>query len=588
MPRTKSTKSTTKTAFKKAATKKVTAKKTPVKKSPVEKEKISSVRKVEKVKTTKTASTVAKKKKSSSSKLTASAKEIAKTLDKNMEPHALNDDVTEKVRELIHLSREQGYLTYKNIDQSLPEIANQLEELQNVISIFNNLEIKLLDSNEVDKFKKKKEESEEESARSNQSDMLDDPVRMYLKQMGQVPLLSREEEVDISKRIETAESSALKIIYSVSLTANFQLNICKKLIAREERFDRVVLDKKIDSRESYFKNLAKQVIALEDAIRKINNAWISIENAANETQRKRSTTRFKNYEALLAPIFKKCCLKLKVFEDFLNPLLTIKLDVSGQIPVETERVYIERYIFDSQDLDTVDQFDELYKGSSELTKEGLESDIAENSLKYHLDSSVIEMPIRTVQYSGKFDVTKISNEQRSQIVDGITRTKTIKLFTLNKLTYSDSSKSLKETEVLKINESLIVNSGEYRTRYVIKSIDSSTSQVELELIEGYEAIKIGSQSLSVYRDIDNDLDVEINVGFDERQVIFIKPIDPISNITSDEYSPGIAFYSNELKIAGGVNQTLSEYYKTEVSDFGQFIKALSVDSPSDCPYETST
>ena len=167
MPRTKSTKPTTKPAVKKAATKKVTAKKTPVKKSPVEKEKKSSVQKVEKVKTTKTATTEAKKKKGSSSKLTVSPKEIAKKLDKNIEPHALNDDVTEKVRELIHLSREQGYLTYKNIDQSLPEIANQPEELQNVISIFNNLEIKLLDSNEVDKFKKKKEESEEESARSN-------------------------------------------------------------------------------------------------------------------------------------------------------------------------------------------------------------------------------------------------------------------------------------------------------------------------------------------------------------------------------------------------------------------------------------
>ena len=155
--------------------------------------------------------------------------------------------------------------------------------------------------------------------------MLDDPVRMYLKQMGQVPLLSREEEVDISKRIETAESSALKIIYSVSLTANFQLNICKKLIAREERFDRVVLDKKIDSRESYFKNLAKQVIALEDAIRKINNAWISIENATNETQRKRSTTRFKNYEALLAPIFKKCCLKLNSIESPTFIILCFKI-----------------------------------------------------------------------------------------------------------------------------------------------------------------------------------------------------------------------------------------------------------------------
>ena len=114
-------------------------------------------------------------------------KELAKTVDKSIEPHALNDDVTEKVRELIHLSREQGYLTFKDIDNSLPEIANQPEELQSVISIFNNLEIKLLDSKEVDKFKKNKEENEEETARSNQSDMLDDPVRMYLKQMGQVP-----------------------------------------------------------------------------------------------------------------------------------------------------------------------------------------------------------------------------------------------------------------------------------------------------------------------------------------------------------------------------------------------------------------
>ena len=155
-----------------------------------------------------------------------STKELAKTVDKSIQPHALNDDDTEKVRALIHLSREQGYLTFKDIDNSLPEIANQPEELQNVISIFNNLEIKLLDSKEVDKFKKKKEEKRRGNSRSNQSDMLDDPVRMYLKQMGQVPLLTREEEVDISKRIEAAESAKLKIIYSVSLTSEFQLGIC--------------------------------------------------------------------------------------------------------------------------------------------------------------------------------------------------------------------------------------------------------------------------------------------------------------------------------------------------------------------------
>ena len=248
----------------------------------------------------------------------SSSKIAAKKVSKHVEPHALDDEVTEKVRQLIHLSREQGFLTYRDVDKALPKIADQPEELQNVISIFNNLEIKLMDSKEVEKFKKKKEETEEESAKSNQSDMLDDPVRMYLKQMGKVPLLSREEEVDISKRIESAETAALKIIYSVSLTNDFQLEICKKLLEREERFDRVVLDKKIDSREAYFRSLNKQVIALEDLDAKIKKAWISYENASNATQQKRSLTRFKNHEGELAPIFKKCCLKLKVFEDFLQ------------------------------------------------------------------------------------------------------------------------------------------------------------------------------------------------------------------------------------------------------------------------------
>ena len=148
-------------------------------------------------------------------------------VSKTAEPHALKNEITEKVRTLIHLSREQGFLTYKDIDKSLPEISTDPEELQNVISIFNNLEIKLMDSNEVEKFKKKKEENEEETARSNNSDMLDDPVRMYLKQMGQVPLLSREEEVEISKGSSCRNRCSEKIVRG-SLTA-FSLPTAQKL-----------------------------------------------------------------------------------------------------------------------------------------------------------------------------------------------------------------------------------------------------------------------------------------------------------------------------------------------------------------------
>ena len=307
----KSTKSKATPAKKAPAKRATTTKSTPAKSA---KASTPKKRKIPSAKASK--SKVTQDKKSSST--VSSAKIAAKKVNKDIEPHALDDEVTEKVRQLIHLSSEQGFLTYKDVDKALPKIADKPEELQNVISIFNNLEIKLMDSKDVEKFKKNKEETEEEKAKSNQSDMLDDPVRMYLKQMGKVPLLSREEEVDISKRIESAETAALKIIYSVSLTNDFQLDICKKLLEREERFDRVVLDKKIDSREAYFRSLDKQVVALDDLNQKIKKAWISYESSSNATQRKRSLTRFHNYESELAPIFKKCCLKLKVFEDFLT------------------------------------------------------------------------------------------------------------------------------------------------------------------------------------------------------------------------------------------------------------------------------
>ena len=80
--------------------------------------------------------------------------------------------------------------------------------------------------------------------------------------------LSREEEVEISKRIESAESAASKSFIPYRLHLDFQLEICQKLLDREERFDRVVLDKKIDSRESYFKSLPSKLRHLIISIKK--------------------------------------------------------------------------------------------------------------------------------------------------------------------------------------------------------------------------------------------------------------------------------------------------------------------------------
>ena len=155
------------------------------------------------------------------------------------------------------MSKEQGYLTFKDINKELPKSVNAPDEIENVISILENLEVDIIDSEDVERYKKRQEDNTETQLTSSQLDILDDPVRMYLKQMGQVPLLTREEEVAISKRIENAEQRAQNELFSVGLATRFQIDLAKKLLNREERFDRVGLDKKIDSREHYFKNLSK-------------------------------------------------------------------------------------------------------------------------------------------------------------------------------------------------------------------------------------------------------------------------------------------------------------------------------------------
>ena len=395
-PKKVSSAKATKPAAKGASVKKTGAKAVPKKvaekKSPAK----SSAKKTAVKKPTKTAANTSAKAssalKNSSAKVSktsltkaptkTTAKEAAKAVKKSVEPHALKNEITDKVRKLINLSREQGFLTFKDIDKSLPEIATDPEELQNVISIFNNLEIKLLDSAEVEKFKKNKEEKEDETARSNQSDMLDDPVRMYLKQMGQVPLLSREEEVEISKRIEVAEIAALKRIYAVSLTAKFHLDICQKLIDREERFDRVVLDKKIDSRESYFKVLAKQVDALTDLNKKLENAWSGFIGGPNATQKKRAHGRFKKYEAELEPIFKKCCLKLKVFEDYLQ-------EINPELKAITRNVH-------NLELGKKDPVKLKRKG---IKMDRIKKELTEARAKFHMEPAELIQLVKDIRHS---------------------------------------------------------------------------------------------------------------------------------------------------------------------------------------------
>ena len=268
------------------------------------------------------------------------------------------------------------------------------------------------------------------------------------------------------------------------------------------------------------------------------------------------------------------------FEDFLNPLLTTTINVGGQIPTNTEKILVKRILFDSSNAVTVDYFNTNFKNKENIDYATAIRDIAINSLTYTLDEDTRDLPYRNAQYTGKFDVLKINNSKREETVDGVTTKRGIKLYALDKLTYSDSTKAFAETETLKVGDELMIQGGLRNTRYKSTRIDGSTNQVELLLVEGYESIKIGVDQLGIYKNDDNNLNIQVNVGFNERLLIFIKAIDPDSKILAENWSPGIGFYSNELTLVqeDGSSIRLDDYYKDEVADFGRYINALKEDA----------
>ena len=315
-----------------------TKKKTPTKKVPRRTATKKAVKKTtKKAVKKKVAAKKASTKKSHSSQTEQSQNILAKSeaealvAKRNLSPKA-QEKLNERIRNLILLSKEQSFLTYKDINQALPDSVNNPDEIENVISILQNLEVEILDDSEVEAHKARQEESEEKEVRTTQNDILDDPVRMYLKQMGQVPLLTREEEVAISKRIEKAELQAQDALFSTTLTLQFQNELVEKLLKREERFDRVVLDKKIESREAYFESLPKHLEQAKKLGERIHTAWEGQQKALAEDQQsnaKRARTRMKKYEVELRLVLRKYCLKLKIFEDFLKDLSKVCKEIQA-------------------------------------------------------------------------------------------------------------------------------------------------------------------------------------------------------------------------------------------------------------------
>jgi len=229
-------------------------------------------------------------------------------------------EIAEKLRELIKLAKEQGYLTFDDLNEALPDSINDPEEMEAIITRLRGMEFDIIDASEVDRYKdgKKDADEEEEEKPESKLDILDDPVRMYLKQMGQVPLLTREQEVEISKRIEDAELMVQKHINRFGFIARAYLDLALKLQEGRERFDRVILDKKIESRERYMKQLPRLCESLEKSAKEVSKSYKHLVSSGSKNPNTKSHVEFRKQHERLQKLYPKFYFKQKVTEEFVH------------------------------------------------------------------------------------------------------------------------------------------------------------------------------------------------------------------------------------------------------------------------------
>ena len=224
-----------------------------------------------------------------------------------------------KIRELVKIAQEQGFVTYDEVNEAIPETVVSPDEFDAILILLKGLDVEVVESADDEVAKAKAEQAEEKARAAARVDVLDDPVRMYLKQMGQVALLTREQEVEISMRIEEAEINARKMFGLFGFATDAYMSVVKRLEEGKERFDRIINDKHVDSRENYLKDLVKLRKDIQRQYALMEEKFLDCHKGlTDKTQRDRKRRTFDQARDKLSNMLDQLYFKQKAIEDFVT------------------------------------------------------------------------------------------------------------------------------------------------------------------------------------------------------------------------------------------------------------------------------
>jgi len=176
-----------------------------------------------------------------------------------------------EIKKLVEQGKKQGYLTYDEINQALPPDMVSSEQIENVMGLLEELGVEVVDDASKATTAKRKASSRRagsDEAEAETYGKTSDPVRLYLRKMGSVSLLTREGEVEIAKRIEDGEQKVMEAVLSSPVAIREIVALADKLRESSVKVRDVVRDSEEDEEENDESASRERAIALIEKVRK--------------------------------------------------------------------------------------------------------------------------------------------------------------------------------------------------------------------------------------------------------------------------------------------------------------------------------
>jgi len=270
------------------------------------------------------------------------------------------------------------------------------------------------------------------------------------------------------------------------------------------------------------------------------------------------------------------------FDGLMSPIISVELDLSGKVENNVRKVLSRRYIVDfasdgSGNLTALGQsalnsFNTQFRGNSSILITDFENwHNTTPGVLYptnpQFDEQVFDLDPHDLLYDGQFNVREIQQDKINKKL----------WYVLDTLTYLVRSNN--ETAQLSIGSEVIINSIQTSTRYKVIEVSTAESspRVRFERVEGMEAIPVGIGTLKIYSPVIYNKKVKISVGYNERNVIFIKPINADLNLLARNWSLGTGLWTNDLILDSTAQQnglTMEQFYTDYVYDYGTVLKDL--------------